>query len=94
MKQKVILTHDNEVLFEGNPLNLPFKEASIKEKSIELFDDEDPCMIHQSHIAREFVQTLMATFKEHEVNELNLSDFKDTLDFINVPNDTLIKLKR
>lgn len=93
MKQKIIMTHNDAVIFKGNPINLPFKEKAVKEKSLELFDDEDPCIIHQSHIAREFTQMLLSVFKQENASQIQLSSHKDALYFIDAPEDTTIELK-
>jgi len=93
MKKTVVLTHGNDVLYEGDPLNIPFKEDAIKDKSLELFDDDDPCIIHQSHIAREFVKTLQSVFEQQGESEIHLKDHKDTLYFIDAPEDTTLKMK-
>lgn len=93
MKKTVVLKHGNDVLYEGNPLNMPFKDEAIKDKSLELFDDEDPCIIHQSHIAREFVKILQDVFENQDTGELRLRDHKDTLYFIDAPDDATLKMK-
>ncbi len=93
MKQTVILKQGGHVLYEGTPLNMPFKEDAVRKKSLELFDDDDPCIIHQSHIAREFVKTLQSVIERHEDNELMLKDYKDALYFIDAPEDAILILK-
>ena len=93
MKKTVILKRGTDVLYEGDPLNMPFRDEAIKEKSLELFDDEDPCIIHQSHIAREFVKILQRVLDEQEGKELCLKDHKDTLYFIDAPDDATLRMK-
>ncbi len=53
MKKTLILkTKENVVVFKGRPITLPIKETAIKSVCIELFDDADPCIIHESYAVR------------------------------------------
>lgn len=93
MKRTVTITHEGKTLFKGKPLNMPFKEKAIKEKSIELFDDEDPCIIHQSHIAREFSETVTKRFREKDTDTLALNEEPDLQALLDVPKASEIYLK-
>ena len=93
MKKRVTIKLGNEVLFEGDPLNIPFKEEAIRQKSLDLFDDDDPCIIHQSHIARDFAKTLQKVFAASETGELRLKDHEDTLYFIDAPDDATLTME-
>lgn len=93
MKKTITITHEGKTLFKGKPLNLPFREDAIKEKSIELFDDEDPCIIHQSHIAREFSDTVVKRFRERDTDTLALNDEPDLQSLLNVPEASVLYLK-
>lgn len=55
----VIQNMNHDVLFEGKALNLPIKEEAIKKKSLEVFRDPDPCIIHQSYVIQAMVETLL-----------------------------------
>ncbi|MFW6298950.1 MAG: hypothetical protein ACOC14_04635 [Bacillota bacterium] len=93
MKKTIIISDGGETLFKGKPLNMPFKEDAIKQKSIELFDDEDPCIIHQSHIAREFSETVVSRFKKRDTATLNLQDEEDLQSLLDVPVTATLTLK-
>ncbi len=51
MKIKKIIIKDElgKVLFKGPLLNLTYKKDAIKRTCIELFNDDDPCIIHESY---------------------------------------------
>lgn len=69
MKRKIIVLRNNEEIYKGKALNLPIKEEFIIKKSIELFDDEEPCIIHQSYIIKEYVNMFLDLFEsEKEMN--------------------------
>lgn len=55
----VIKNSDNQVVFEGKALMLPIKEDAIKKKSMEVFRDPDPCIIHQSYVVQAMVESLL-----------------------------------
>ncbi|MFP4077766.1 MAG: hypothetical protein ACOCU5_01855 [Bacillota bacterium] len=93
MKKTITITDGGETLFKGKPLNMPFKEEAIRQKSIELFDDEDPCIIHQSHIAREFSDTVLSRFKKRGATSLNLEDEEDLQSFLDVPITAILTMK-
>lgn len=93
MKKTVTITHEGKTLFKGKPLNMPFREDAIKDKSMELFDDEDPCIIHQSHIAREFSDTVVKRFKDKGTDTLALKDEPDLRSFLDAPEGSVLYLK-
>jgi hypothetical protein len=55
----VIKNRDNTVVFEGKALTLPIKEDAMKKKSMEVFRDPDPCIIHQSYVTQTLVESLL-----------------------------------
>ncbi|MFA7055272.1 MAG: hypothetical protein WC134_01965 [Acholeplasmataceae bacterium] len=73
MKIKKIIIKDElgKVLFKGPLLNLTFKKDAIKRTCIELFNDDDPCIIHESYaiqklsddIERSLLSTNQKTFQ-------------------------------
>ncbi len=93
MKKTITITASGEKVFKGKPLNMPFKTDAIKQKSLELFDDEDPCIIHQSHIAREFSDIVIKRFKDKDTDTLNLQEETDLQSFLDVPGDSILNLK-
>ena len=96
MKQLITITKNDKVIFDGRIAEIPIKNDFIIKKSIELFDDEDPCIIHQSYVVKEYVDILLKRFKETN-NEpiVGASDkeFIAFLDFTELENIT-ISLKR
>lgn len=97
MKLKIIITNQNkDIIFKGNPLNLPIKYLDIKKKSVELFDDEEPCIIHQSYAIQKLVDGFLNQFKGVEVNELSFNDLNESYNFIDIENikDMYITIKR
>ena len=83
MKEKIIIKRGDTVLYQGNILDTPFKEAIIIERSIDIFGDEDPCIVHQSFVVKELVVELIELFEDNNVSIINGSDYLKELDFIN-----------
>jgi hypothetical protein len=83
MKEKVIIKRIDEVLYQGKILDLPIKEKNIIEKSIEIFGDEDPCVVHMSFVVKELVTEILDLFEDNNTNLLNVKDYLDQLSFIN-----------
>ena len=59
MKQKVIIRNGEDVVYSGKLQDLPLKHEYIIQRSIELFDDDDPCIIHQSYVVKDFADKLL-----------------------------------
>lgn len=92
MKQKVLLRHGDTVLYKGRISDLPVKHDAIIKRSIELFDDDDPCIIHQSYVIKEYVDLLLERFAETGEKTLLLCNFDD-LSFIDCPDDNNLVLE-
>jgi hypothetical protein len=93
MKQKVRLLHENNIIYEGRISDLPFSKNHIIKRSIELFGDDDPCIIHQSFIIKEFVDTLLTKLNEstsHTI-KINHQEHTDLLD-LDSNKEYLLKL--
>ncbi len=86
MKQKIIIEQQGKTLFKGKVMNMPIKKSHIIEKSVELFDDDDPCIIHTSYVIQHFATELIDLFTEKSVSTLQAEQHKKTLDFIDVPS--------
>ena len=84
MKEKIIVKRDALVLYKGPILNIPIKEDCIIKKSIEVFGDEDPCIIHQSFVVKELVDELLDLLKKGNTSILNVKDYLEELSFINL----------
>ena len=55
----VIKNSDDRIVFEGKALMIPIKEDAIKKKSMDVFRDPDPCIIHQSYVIQTLVEDLL-----------------------------------
>ena len=93
MKKKIIIASKDDVLFKGKMMNMPIKKSAIIDKSIELFDDDDPCIIHTSYVIKHFVDDLLKLL--NTTSPLDVKDHKETLSFLDFPalDDLTITLK-
>jgi len=83
MKLKIMITNENQdILFQGNPYDLPIHYEDIKKKSIELFDDEEPCIIHQSYAIQKLMDGFLKQLKGMEIKDLKFSDLQNDYHFI------------
>ncbi len=82
MKERVIVRRGDYVLYDGNILNLPLKDKFIIELSIVIFDDDDPCIIHQSYVIKELVSKLLELFNSQEKKLLHAIDFKEEFNVV------------
>lgn len=86
MNNKIIIkTLDGNILFNGNILDIPIKEDYIIKKSIEIFDDDDPCIIHKSFVIKKIVEELLEIIN-NDGNEIKLIDYKNKISFLNIDN--------
>ncbi len=82
-KINIIITDSNEqILYSGRAINIKIKEDSIIEKSIELFDDEEPCIIHQSYIVKEYANLLIELLEQQSDKTLYCKDHLEELSFL------------
>ena len=82
MKERIVVKRGDLILYDGNILNLPLKDKYITELSIKIFDDDDPCIIHQSYVIKELVTGLLELFEKHGKAKLHAIDFKEEFDVI------------
>ena len=68
------------------------KEAWIIKKSIELFDDEDPCIIHQSYIVKEFVDVILELCKKNNTKTIQVKDYLEQLSFLDYSDLELLTI--
>jgi len=80
----VIFDGNHQVIFEGKALDLPIKMDAIKSKSMELFSDPDPCIIHQSYAISKLVAPLVGKLKKND--EINASNLDLDLSWIELKN--------
>lgn len=92
MKQKIKIYTEKTVLYEGKLQDVPLKEEYIVKKSIELFDDDDPCIIHKSYVVKEYADKILDLLKVKST--VLAKDCKELLDCLNIDitEDTKINL--
>lgn len=94
-KPEVTVYKNDIVIYDGRLLELPIKDKYITQRSIELFDDDDPCIIHKSYIMKDFSDTILSLFKDNKTTTLKGIDFPEkfeVIDFIDT-DKLVIKLK-
>lgn len=72
MKWKnITLTAQNgDIIYEG-PLNeIPVREDYIIEKSKELYNEEEPCIIYRTHIMKSLYLAIWEQMKENQNREI------------------------
>lgn len=81
MNLKIVIERDGQSLFKGKLMSLPFRKEAVIQKSIELFDDDDPCVIHQSYVAKIFAQ---AFYDRLQRGPIQLSQEPEWLRFLDL----------
>jgi hypothetical protein len=96
MKYKLILKKEEEIIFDGKPIDLPVKKDVLKQKSFEMFADDDPCIIHQTYVIESFCDALVTRFKDNLDQEIKLSSTIEEIKFIDIKNieQTTLILRR
>lgn len=87
MKQRVTIFSGETTVFNGRMSDIPIKPRAIKQKSIELFDDDDPCIIHQSYVIKEYVDVLLEQFIANDTDVLVLDALSVDTSFLDLPKD-------
>ncbi len=86
LKHKIKVTKRDKELYFGKPIDLPIRDEFIIKKSVELFDDEDPCIIHQSYVVKEFSDSLIELFIMNETTTIHGKDYIEELAFLDYNN--------
>jgi rRNA-processing protein FCF1 len=96
MKYKITIKNDNKILFDGHPLDLPIKQEMLIDKSVEMFDDKNPCIIHQTYVIESFIDALITRFKKHLNEDIKLSREIEEIKFIDIKNieSCIIQIRR
>ena len=84
MKYKVIIEKEEEIIFEGKPLDLPIDQDLLKHKSIEVFNDANPCIIHQTYIIEIFMDQMLTFLKMHLNEKIKIEENMAVFDFIDI----------
>jgi hypothetical protein len=67
-----LLNSAGEFLYQGEIFGLSFPDRLIIEKSIEFFDDDEPCYIHRSAVAARLqfeLETMIRNFRDRDKKE-------------------------
>jgi hypothetical protein len=65
---------------------MPIKEQAIIKKSDELFNDPDPCIIHQSYARQKIVDEIMDLFPKKTSKNISLLHYIDRLSDLDIEN--------
>lgn len=87
MIKKIIIKNDKGVLFKGNIMNMPVKKDAIIKESIELFDDDDPCIIHTSFIVKKFAERINDVYNPTTKSVILIKNHQDLQDFLDIDDD-------
>jgi hypothetical protein len=79
----VSIMSGNDTLFTGDLMDVQFKETEIIAKSIEFFNDSQPCYIHRGAVAIRLID---------ELRETLIRDGECLSDWIDYPEGSLLKL--
>ena len=82
MKRTIKITLNDSVLYDGKIINMPFKDQYVIKKSIDLFDDDDPCIIHKSYIYKEYASDIVNLFEDK--TQIEGKDFAEQLDIVDI----------
>lgn len=84
MKYKLMIKQNQNIIFDGNPIDLPVKKDILIEKSIEMFDDANPCIMHQTYVVEMLIDPLISKLKKQMNQEVLISDIMPEANFIDV----------
>ncbi len=80
---KIKILRNDEIIFSGNILDIPIKEDYIIKKSIDIFADCDPCIIHKSYVIKKIVEDIIKKTDVDKIKTVNLTKYKDQLFYLN-----------
>jgi len=79
-----IVKNNGKVVFEGPLSDLPLKEDYIISKSIELYNEKEPCIIYRTHIMKKFYLALYDCLNQSEGHSCKCEDIKDMLNAVDL----------
>ncbi|ACL75380.1 hypothetical protein [Ruminiclostridium cellulolyticum] len=80
-----IFNSDNELLFNGELNSVPIKETVIIKKSIEFFDDHNPCYIHRGAVTVRLLSEIEAYLKMHREEDFTVGRHNGSVvDYIDI----------
>lgn len=87
MIKKILIKNDKDTIFKGNIMNMPVKKDAIIKESIELFDDDDPCIIHTSFIVKKFAERINDIYNPTTKSVIFIQDHQELQDFLDIDID-------
>lgn len=85
MKHRVVIYNREHLpIYEGKLLDLPIKMDKIKERSMKVFRDPDPCIIHQSYVIQQMVTPLLSELKKNQ--EVSFKSMTCEIDWLDLPD--------
>lgn len=87
MIKKIIIKNDKETLFKGSIMNMPVKKDAVIKESIELFDDDDPCIIHTSFIVKKFAERINDSYNPVKKDPIVINDYPELQEFLDIDTD-------
>lgn len=79
-----IVHKDGEVVYEGLISDLPLKEDYILLKSMEFFNEKEPCIIYRTHIMKKFYLALYDCLSQSGASACKCVEIKDMLLAVNL----------
>jgi hypothetical protein len=89
-KAKINVQSQGKVLFKGKLMDIPMKDEAIIKRSIEVFDDDDPCIIHRSFVVKQFADELEGVLANLSL-PITVEKLKTEVDFLELPSDATIE---
>ena len=86
MKRKITITQDGETIYKRRIINIKITEKAVINKSIELFDDDEPCIIHQSYVYKEYANFIVGLFEESGSKTIEVKNYLEELSFLDYKN--------
>ncbi len=86
----VLIKKNDEIIFQGKLLDIPIKNEYIIQKSIEVFDDDDPCIIHKSYVVKQFVDDLVTLTNLKNEKQVHLNFYRDKIAYLDFELDDCI----
>lgn len=87
MIKKIAIKNNKTTLFKGNIMNMPVKKEAIVNESIELFDDDDPCIIHTSFIVKKFAERINDIYNSTKNLDIIIKDHTEIESFLDIDID-------
>ncbi|GKU24087.1 hypothetical protein [Clostridium folliculivorans] len=79
MKKKIEVLNDSKVVFSGYVSNIPIRESVVLSKCIELFDDDDPCIINKSYAIKTITLDIEKLIDKISNKQIEICDYYDSI---------------